>query len=83
MTVQDLRDTLTKLVELLEATDAKAATTNGLTEFVEATANFGNLKLKEFVKLAEKGRTPIARAVLFKAISGFDPFFKSFRTQNK
>ncbi|MDB5307176.1 MAG: hypothetical protein JWO38_1378 [Gemmataceae bacterium] len=58
MTVQELRETLTRLVGLLQATDAKAATTRGLSEFVEATAPFGDLSLKAFVKLAEAGRTP-------------------------
>jgi hypothetical protein len=58
VTVQELRDTLSKLVELLQATDAKAATTRDLTEFVEATKPFGDLTLKAFVKLAEAGRAP-------------------------
>jgi hypothetical protein len=60
MTVQDLRDTLTQLVGLLQAADAKAATTRGLTEFVAETASFGDLTLKAFVKLAEAGRPPAA-----------------------
>jgi hypothetical protein len=60
MTVQDLRETLTQLVALLQAADAKAATTRGLTEFVAETASFGDLTLKAFVKLAEAGRSPAA-----------------------
>jgi hypothetical protein len=60
VTVQELRDTLVRLIALLEAADAKAATTRGLSEFVEATAGFGELSLKAFVGLAEKGRTPAA-----------------------
>jgi hypothetical protein len=59
MTVQELRETLTQLVGLLQAADAKAATTRGLTEFIEATGPFGDLSLKAFVKLAEAGRTPL------------------------
>jgi hypothetical protein len=58
VTVQDLRDTLTRLVELLQAADAKPATTRGLTEFVERTAGFRELSLKAFVNLAEAGWTP-------------------------
>ena len=39
MTVQELRETLTQLVRLLDAADARKGTlTTGLTEFVEATA---------------------------------------------
>jgi hypothetical protein len=58
VTVQELRDTLSKLVELLQAADAKAATTRDLTEFVDATKSFEDLTLKAFVKLAEAGRAP-------------------------
>src|SRR5262249_36308699 len=58
MTVQELRETLTRLVELLRAADAKVGTTNSLAEFVELTAGFDALTLKAFVKLAEVGRTP-------------------------
>ncbi len=58
MTVNELRDTLTRLVELLQAADAKAATTRGLSEFIESTETFGDLSLKAFVKLAEAGRNP-------------------------
>lgn len=60
MTVNDLRETLTKLVELLRAADSKAGTVNGLSEFVTLTEGFGELKLKEFVKLAEAGKNPPA-----------------------
>ena len=60
MTVQDLRETLTQLVRLLEAADAKKGTVTGLNEFIEATSGFGDLNLKAFVKLAEVGRTPPA-----------------------
>jgi hypothetical protein len=58
VTVQELRETLTRLVGLLDAAGAKAATTRDLTEFVESTAPFGDLTLKAFVKLAEAGRMP-------------------------
>jgi hypothetical protein len=58
VTVQELRDTLTKFVELLKAADAKVATTRALTEFVEQARPFDDLKLGDFVKLAEKGRNP-------------------------
>jgi len=58
VTVQELRETLTRLVELLQAADAKAATTKGLTEFVELTAGFDDLTLKAFVRLAEVGQNP-------------------------
>jgi hypothetical protein len=46
------------LVKLLEASDAKASTTRGLSEFVELTGGFDNESLKAFVKLAEVGRNP-------------------------
>ncbi|MBN9517150.1 hypothetical protein J0H58_01310 [bacterium] len=62
MTVNDLRETLTNLVALLAAADAKAATTRGLTEFVELTAPFGDMTLKAFASLAEAGRTPRGEA---------------------
>lgn len=60
MTVNELRETLTRLVGLLEAADAKAATTRGLTEFIALTTPFGDLSLKAFAALAEAGRTPRA-----------------------
>lgn len=59
-TVQDLRDTLARLVELLQASDARATTIRGLTDFLEATAPFADVTLKSFVKLAESGRAPAA-----------------------
>jgi hypothetical protein len=58
VTVQELRETITRLVELLRAADAKANTLRELNEFIESTAAFGDLTLKAFVKLAEAGRTP-------------------------
>ncbi len=58
MTVQELRETLIRLVDLLRASDAKASTLKELSEFVESAADFGDLSLKAFVKLAEAGRTP-------------------------
>jgi hypothetical protein len=60
VTVDALRETLTRLTALLEAADAKPATTRGLAEFVELTGSFGELSLKAFVTLAEAGRTPRA-----------------------
>jgi hypothetical protein len=56
VTVNELRDTLTKLVGLLEAADAKAATTRSLSEFIDLSAPFGELSLKAFATLAETGR---------------------------
>jgi hypothetical protein len=58
VTIDQLRETLRQLNRLLEAADAKKATTVGLTEFIEATAPFGELSIKAFVTLAEAGRTP-------------------------
>lgn len=58
MNVNQLRDTLSQLTTLLRAAGARQSTLDGLTEFVEATAPFGDLTVKAFVKLAEVGRSP-------------------------
>jgi hypothetical protein len=58
MTVNEFNKTLTQLVELLKITKSNQQTINGLEEFIESTATFGDLTLKAFVKLAETGRTP-------------------------
>ena len=58
MTVKELNETLTQLVALLKAANAKATTMQGLSEFIESTATFSDLNLKAFVKLAEAGRNP-------------------------
>ena len=60
MTVNELRETLRRLLELLRAADAKAGTVKDLTEFVELTAGFGDVTLKGFVKFAETGQQPPA-----------------------
>jgi hypothetical protein len=62
MTVKELNETLTQLVALLQAANAKSATITGLNEFIISTQTFGDLNLKAFVKLAETGRTPAATA---------------------
>jgi hypothetical protein len=60
MTVNQLNATLMQLLSLLQAADAKKGTIDGLNEFIECTASFGEMKIKEFVKFAEAGRSPAA-----------------------
>jgi hypothetical protein len=76
MTVNHLREALTLLVGLLRAGEAKPATTRELAEFIQATAPFGDLTLKAFVRLAEAGRTPLAEKAGTRTPGGkakFDP----------